>query len=1754
MTFRTCGLDNTCVLCSYCFNEEDHIGHQVIITISQRDSGGVCDCGDPEAWINQFSCKYHHPVSPADHKDDLPEEFKNAITQTVGIALDYVIDVLSYSDVTLQRFSTPQEVWENERVSRLSQQIYGSPDLEGDGKYVLSVWNDQRHSSEEVVDLITLHLKKVKKFGEMVTQIVDSYGRGTLEISDKITEMLQHKQLMEKSGLVYTIRSTRDHFREEMCDTIIHWIEDIAEANVAGNYLAVNELLCQALTETWNVGTAAGLGELDPSSPLTKHVNTSLDGYRIPAPGSYPPQPFVTDQGSPYDASSPPLKCDNVPEHWLKDGPDPPNFNSPHGIGVRVQYLIYFDIRLWKSLRNTLKDLYISVLVASPGYKAKLGHCYSQLYPMIAEMYVLDDREPECSIVNTLSTQLFTTPSVATDLTHYNYFSMHMAGLFNFFTKGRVGPVSYVDVNAIIHDHSKSLNNRRFGQLIHDFEYILNRNTDKASVTGNINRIKQVCDFLMLFQGVLPIIREKKNHVEFESDAWIRYFNCIPSVLQLANMIAVGINQIEIDQRHSAIRTVFEAIYKWGMGFVNTTSEITGLPQFKTVSYNGGPKQYKVIDFDVANSKISLHHPLNVFLSCLIQYGKLESKDELKYLLQCDPSNLGVVDDEEAVMIVFDYHMRVLVLLSQIKIGLWVRNGVSVRNQMNYYRDITLRDPAYSRDIFMIQTSLVIQNPSDAFIRLIERWGLLNHDENTVYEDEQQKLYVFEDLIHYLIVFITERRQLLGLSAKESKKKYITKEIIQCLAFKSMTFSEICTVVPDLLTTDEMFEVILSDLTTFKSPTGVRDSGMYNLKPEYMSQFDTRYIHFHNSKMNEAEAILKTFYHKTTGKPLDSIVVDPYLEQITSGPFVQIGAFTRTFEFFTFVLNTLKYISANEEREPVLNLLLSLLHVAALDDLNVQSVNDQTFARLFCTEIEIGMGIRSSVGHELLDLVKNPNYRSSSAVVGRIFQIVFEKDPTVLGEFFLMAEGKPIQESFVFNNNKDDLDTNSITSVASAAQKKSESKKKFAKKKQKKIMANLQKQQKLFAAKNKETMSADLDNDKDKMEDDEDDVEAPQCILCKMPCDSKKLYGMLGYVQKSNATRSVPFDDENWVMEAYGFDRDLDKAAPETDDRLGYGNDDSGLFGPSASEEWKTYRREFRKQHVIGPGFPQSAVKMSTVVSSCSHTLHYTCYTNHMKNLMNRGNQLTRNNPDDPTKNECLCPLCRSMNNVFIPIVWKPNNRSFPHELRGGDIDIFTRFRAGLSEVKLSVDHLFEMRNSKELVRALKNGSFWSLLRAIDSDVHGDNLENVDVNMQVSLFDSLASTLSDLELSLRGIDGFLLENIPSLSLSLIRTFTQYTMMVAGHSNYNFKSQLVPGFMKSTAPTPTPFTSLIETSLSFGPFLNLGIAPFIHHFFKGEILNVLCALVSEISKQAKWARTDGMLFQMPGIDSMPDNSVAAFGDLILGVKGALDLPDGAQDFWQHPKAPHILYTMLRKSITPYLRRACIFVYAHAAKDYSAPVPNLELHEAERLCDFLQIPRLDQVLADFVNSQDMASNWLAQAKNWPEWRITYPNVQMLLHLSPRLDQFFTLPNQEPLHAEPAICLFCGDVVKVQLRASPSSSSGTAFSSRQKSPLTSWGSCNEHRLGCGKTLAIFLLPKRTSLLFLNGHQGSFMPAPYLDLHGESEDTLSMGCRRARPQYLNRRRYENLVRSLWLGHGIGDYIGRKLYATMDVGGWDTL
>lgn len=98
-------------------------------------------------------------------------------------------------------------------------------------------------------------------------------------------------------------------------------------------------------------------------------------------------------------------------------------------------------------------------------------------------------------------------------------------------------------------------------------------------------------------------------------------------------------------------------------------------------------------------------------------------------------------------------------------------------------------------------------------------------------------------------------------------------------------------------------------------------------------------------------------------------------------------------------------------------------------------------------------------------------------------------------------------------------------------------------------------------------------------------------------------------------------------------------------------------------------------------------------------------------------------------------------------------------------------------------------------------------------------------------------------------------------------------------------------------------------------------------------------------------------------------------------------------------------------------------------------------------------------------------------------------------------------------PCICLTCGDVVvRSSSSTAPSPLTGISLISTILNIDHTMGPCNIHTQQCCGSIGLYLRVKECSLLLLNiindgrsnKTRGTFMPAPYLDDYGETDQNL--------------------------------------------------
>ncbi|MCJ1446568.1 MAG: hypothetical protein MMC23_007073 [Stictis urceolatum] len=1414
---QTCTVDDTCVLCSRCYESSDHTGHRIQISISPGNSG-CCDCGDAEAWRLPVNCAIHSAnASDSSNKGKealkIPSDLDESIRMTVGRAFDYMCDVISCSPEQLRLSKSEASIREDERASRLQSHFYEGGDEEQEmPEFVLVLWNDEKHAIYEVQNQVARACNARADFGMEKARETDDIGRSVITYSRDLRELLDKARIIENIKITVTIRSARDTFREQMCSTIIEWLLDISGCSVGPDHDVLKQTVCKEMLKAWRTGSRASnayIGkdgiddhEIDEAEQeremitggrVIQDITTRADGnvavtilqaaQRLPIDddsetvdgtqdgetddlmemdldmGSSDPDLDMRPNGEPEDdleaqeatfAGYPPpppppphqppgVRIPQTPS--VRAGPagrggestqstpravlhvpktpwaharsnnarPPPSYwlEKPHEVPgevplaedvskrVRLDWMILFDLRLWKKARVDLRSLYISTVVTVPDFKRILGLRFAGLYTVLAQLYLIADREPDHSIIY-LSLQMLTTASITREIIEKgNFLTNLIAILFTFLTARQVGHPFDVSTNAQLAFDAGSVTNRRMYHFFMDMKHLFQSEFVQERLRQDDRYVYQFLDLIKLPQGICPNSRAVGDHIEYETDAWISASILTRELNRLCRQFAeafrwrIGEDPSSVSRniRTFARATIINSIGAERRRF--EASEISHEVRFKSV--NGPrtdmrfvdenlPAKYSIVDFVVEKEPISFHHALHYTLSWLVDGAKSMPAHQLRSLLEFElrelqeaapypqyKSTIPDLESETYLISMFDYPIRVCAWLAQMKAGMWVRNGLSLRHQMSTYRGVAPRDLAYQRDIFLIQTAMITCDPTRVLLSLIDRFGMSDwmNGDYKIREgfEETQLLDVAEDFLHLMIIILSERTALQPVEDEPFPQALaIRRDIAHILCFKPLSFSELTGRLAEKFQELDEFQDILEEMTNFKAPEGLSDTGTFELKPEYLAELDPYIAHYSKNQRDEAETVYRKWVSKKTGKPVSEVVLEPKPRVIKSGLFKDLTAFTNTAVFTQVAYYSLKWaLTAHQHSsklpvtrvEAFLLVVLHLLLIAVLEDRQ---------------EEESMHGAHDSFIHRML--FKSPNERESifMSLQGLLTRDEFKSCHAKAHLILIRAQQRQPQSyakiTATLGLAMERLGTDSPAAVSAED---IEAKKKQALDRQAKVMAQFQKQQQDFL-----NSQSTIDWGEDDFPD-SDSVTMGQeehkqvwkypsgnCILCQEETNDARLYGTFALLAESNILRQTEMQDGDWVREVVDLPKSLDRSA-EAIRPYGVGGQNRVQVRKLTSDGMEV----LSERQGLGKGFRSENCRQGTVSIGCGHIMHYTCFDLYCSATTRRQtHQIARNHPERLDHKEFVCPLCKALGNAFMPIIWKGKEEGFPSVLQ----------------------------------------------------------------------------------------------------------------------------------------------------------------------------------------------------------------------------------------------------------------------------------------------------------------------------------------------------------------------------------------------------------------------------------------------------------------------------------------------------------
>ncbi|OBZ78672.1 E3 ubiquitin-protein ligase ubr1 [Grifola frondosa] len=751
---------------------------------------------------------------------------------------------------------------------------------------------------------------------------------------------------------------------------------------------------------------------------------------------------------------------------------------------------------------------------------------------------------------------------------------------------------------------------KRFMPVFSDLRYLCHNEPVQDLIAHNREFINQFAKTCQIFMCVNPNKRAASSHVEYETDAWISVFNVTLSLSRVIKVYGEAFSRATAGELVAAITTVVHHILMV-TAVVDDQRDVTRFPPVLFHEVIFGEVPYKIIDFDVLDGWVSFHHSLQWLLAELFKHVNILSEESLQTVGLASLRDVCLRNaSEEAMLTIIDYPLRVLSMIAQIRTGLWVRNGFAIRGQLLHYRDFMLRELCYDQDLFILQTSLVVLDPNTVFISMLDRFQLIGYFSGATLHPSYDSAHLSSMVEELLYVLITILTET-ACATKMPLPTAVRREIVHALAVGPCTFTDLVKRVAERMVDDVCFERVLKEVATFKAPESTADFGMYELKDEAFDEVNPFFYHYTRNKREEVDIVLRNRLKKKTGNPDPVIVPKPL--NITKGPFSTLS-------------------SAFESEVLVQTMFYGIYNILVLTDAtgaappSAEAILDQILQLAMLAVVErphVFSGLAVYKVYEesknLLDVLctfeHHDKYSSYKARV-----------QWILSQIALQEPGEVQKRRMVPD-----------TSLGEAVDP-NEAKKRAAKARQEEIMRRMKEQQASFAI-NMEDINDDEDDDMG--ETPEAPISYGTCIVCQEELNSTKAFGSLGFIQPSRHLRRHPDAHLVYINEAI--------SAPPSLDRLQDGSVDTRF------------------------PLPDTVVKNAKPRGSTNFEAFPSQFTSGSIRQRHR-NQATRNHPESIPRKEYICPLCKSLGNVILPVVpsaaTELNAIAFPDWIRAAGIGI----------------------------------------------------------------------------------------------------------------------------------------------------------------------------------------------------------------------------------------------------------------------------------------------------------------------------------------------------------------------------------------------------------------------------------------------------------------------------------------------------
>lgn len=1388
-----------------------------------------------------------------------------------------------------------------------------------------------------------------------------------------------------------------------------------------------------------------------------------------------------------------------------------------------VSLLIMCDAKLHKGFKKALHDLIFSSFFMEMEYKKLFAIEFVKYYKQVQKEYMDDDRDRNIA-VTAISVQVFTVPTLARLLIEeQNVITVITEAMLEVLPK-------HLDTDGKFNFQGYSQDRFcRVYAIICDLKYILiSKPTSWSEKLQEkfMEGFKSLLHMLTCMQGMEATGRMIGQHVEMDFD----WETAIAMQMQLNNVLMLvqewcGSNEEILLQTYKDCYQRVLQCFKPVRSQQKTRVEMCG-------------HSFEIYPFRVSRDPVSIYLPVTRMLAGL--HSQMSKTGVFTKIHEYIP-----LKDFQVELLV-ESPLRCLVLVGQVAAEMWRRNGLTIISQVYYYQDVKCREEMYDKDIVMLQVGASYMDPNNFLLMLLEKYELVEALSNILMPTKDMDLsrqwnILIEEMLHVLICIIGER-YVPGIS-DITKEECMMREIIHLLCIEPMAHSVIAKALPDTENTDICLDTLINKVANFKKP-GLSGHGVYELKEEYLDQFNVFFYHYTKTQRSKAEHAQK----KRRKQENSSEALPPPPPPVFSTAFHSVSRLLCC-DVMMHILRTILQRAAEEDptmwTEGMIQLVLHIIALGLIEEkrhLQKAAEEEVTFDFYYkATRIGSSDPSASSVA-SLLDKLKT------------VTQLDAQKDMIcwvlqMLETVKLLHEKSGQTAIAATYSDVAKLDEGQSPQEKETRKRKAEA----ARLHRKKIMDQMTALQKNFIETNKLLYDTTQEVQEASTPTEEISLTAAEC--------SKIAVG-------PNRGPSIPEKEALTCI----------LCQEEQEVRL-----DKSTMVLTACVQKSTTLCQNRGTTVIHSGetfdplFTSLELSAGTFTGSCGHVMHVTCWQKFFEAMQaNNRQRLHMDLIYDLGNGEYLCPLCKCHCNTvipIIPIVAQQINSADAEALRqvlslSCWLDVVATRISGCSlkilkgDKPISPEFLksgdgpsHEFRSILSFgVQAPPNfsASTKEMLVHFATTVYRVGLNvppnETDPRLPMMTWNTCAYTIQCLENLLQDEEKPLfgsLQNRQHAGLKALVKFAEAQRVTCHQPTIqNHLVQLLAVFLPNSKLEGTPsllsvdaFHLLVGSVLAFPSLyweegVNLYPSPLVsayNHLYLFHLITMTHILQIIFTSAA---------------GTVPDLSLGDGEEGLSAANLCRDLSQLTNGCLAADISGGYVWDCVRRGILPFLRCAAVFFYYLLGVMPPDELQTLAVPEEqyEALCSYLCLPTNLFLLFEehWDTVKPLIQRWCSDPAvlsvlTGEKTALRYPRKCNTLTELP--DDYSILLNQASLfrcpksqdaeRKHPVMCLLCGTVLCSQNTCCQEVVNGEEL-----------GACTTHALQCGAGICIFLKIRECRVVLIEGKtRGCIYAAPYLDEYGETDP----GLKRGNPLRLSHERYRKL-HLLWQQHCIIEEIAHSL------------